>query len=78
MQAIAVGATDSALALEMASREDTLVAGALTVNHGQLDAAARELFVSSAANRQFLMSQALSLLTPSLRAAYAVAWDRGY
>src|SRR6185437_6314377 len=34
------------------------------------DAGARELFVGSAANRRFLMSQALSLLTPSLRGDY--------
>jgi signal transduction histidine kinase len=70
LQAIAVGATDSALALEMVSRETTLVDGALAVDHGQLDAAARQLFISSAANRQFLMGQTLSLLTPSLRAGY--------
>src|SRR5579863_2281668 len=60
MQAIAVGATDSALALEMVSREVTLVAGAEAVTRGRLDAGARELFVSSAANRQFLMKQTLS------------------
>jgi signal transduction histidine kinase len=70
MQAIAVGATDSALALEMVSREVTLVAGAEAVTHGRLDAGARELFVSSAANRQFLMKQTLSLLSPNLRADY--------
>ena len=71
LQAVAVGATDSALALEMASREVTLVDGALTVSHGQLDAGARQLFISTAANRQFLMSQALSLLSPTLRGEYA-------
>ena len=54
----------------MVSREATLVDGALTVDHGKLDAAARQLFISSAANRQFLMNQALSLLTPSLRAGW--------
>ena len=70
LQAIAVGATDSALALEMVSREVTLVDGALSIDHGQLDAAERQLFTSSAANRQFLMSQTLSLLTPSLRGGY--------
>jgi signal transduction histidine kinase len=70
LQAIAVGATDSALALEMVSRESTLVNGALAIDHGQLNTGARQLFISSAANRQFLMSQALSLLTPDLRASY--------
>jgi signal transduction histidine kinase len=75
LQAIAVGATDSGLALMMVIREATLVDGALTVDHGQLNAAARQLFVSSAANRQFLMNQALSLLTPSLRAGYDTIVD---
>jgi signal transduction histidine kinase len=71
MQAIGIGATDSALAMEVVTGETTLVDGALTVGHGQMDAAARRLFISSATNRQFLMNQALSLLTPSLRAGYA-------
>ena len=44
LQATAVGATDSALALTMVSREATLVDGALTVDHGKLDAAARQAF----------------------------------
>jgi signal transduction histidine kinase len=70
MQAIGVGAIDAALELEMVSREATLVDGALTVEHGQLDAAARQLFISTANSRQFLMNQALSLLTPSLSAGY--------
>jgi signal transduction histidine kinase len=71
LQAIAIGATDSALALETLSQEVTLVAGAEAVDHGQLGAGARQLFISSAANRQFLMSQTLSLLTPTLRGGYA-------
>ena len=71
MQAIGIGATDSALAMELIGGEFTLVDGALTVGHGQMDAAARRLFISSATNRQFLTNQALSLLTPSLRAGDA-------
>ena len=71
MQAIGIGATDSALAMGVVRGETTLVDGALTVGHGQMDAAARGLFISSATNRQFLTSQALSLLTPSLRAGFA-------
>jgi hypothetical protein len=70
LQAIAIGATDSGLALETLSQEVTLVAGAEAVDHGQLGASARQLFISSAANRQFLMSQTLSLLTPALRDGY--------
>jgi len=70
LQAIGVGAIDAALELEMVSREAALMDGALTVQHGQLDGAARQLFISTATSRQFLMNQALSLLTPSLRAGY--------
>src|ERR1700730_686974 len=70
MQAIGVGAIDAALELEMVSREATLVDGGLTVEHGQLDAAGRQLFISTANSRQFLLNQALSLLTPSLSAGY--------
>ncbi len=50
--------------------------GALTVEHGQMDAAARQLFISTATSRQFLMNQALSLLTPSLRAGFAAIVTR--
>ena len=71
MQAIGIGTIDAVLAMDMITREATLVDGALTVDHGRMDAAARQLFISSATNRQFLMNQALSLLTPSLRAGYA-------
>ena len=71
MQAIGIGATDAALAMEVVRGEATLVDGALTAGDGQMDPAARRLFISSATNRQFLMNQALSLLTPSLRAGYA-------
>jgi len=71
LQAIGVGAIDGALELEVVSQEATLVDGALTVEHGHMDAAARQLFTASATRRQFLMNQALSLLTPSLRAGYA-------
>ncbi len=71
MQAIAVGATDSALVLEMISREATLVAGALTITHGKLSAGEQQLFISIAGQRQFLMNQTLSLLSPALRASYA-------
>jgi signal transduction histidine kinase len=70
MQAMGIGATDAARALEMVSREATLVDGALTVSQGQMDAPARQLFSSSATSRQLLMDQALSLLKPSLRAGY--------
>jgi signal transduction histidine kinase len=77
LQAIGVGAIDAALELEMVSREAALMDGALSVEHGQLDAPARQLFISTATSRQFLMNQALSLLTPSLRAGYVTITHSG-
>jgi signal transduction histidine kinase len=66
LQAVAVGVLDAGLALEMVTREIALVDGALAVDRGQMSAADRGLFTSSAASRRFLMSQALSLLPDSL------------
>src|ERR1700722_4686904 len=71
MQAMGIGAIDAALELEMVSREATLMDGALTVEHGQMNATARQQFISTATSRRFLMNQALSLLTPSLGAGFA-------
>jgi signal transduction histidine kinase len=71
LQAIGIGSTDAGLATELLSGEVTLVDGALTIGRGQLDAAAQQLFISTATKRQFLTSQALSLLPPSLRAVFA-------
>jgi signal transduction histidine kinase len=65
-----VGASDAGYALEMASREATLVAGAL-VDRGQLSAAARQLFIGAVASRRVLIGQALALLPPGFRAGYA-------
>jgi signal transduction histidine kinase len=70
-----VGASDAGYALEMASREATLVAGAL-VDRGQLSAAARQEFIGDVTSRRVLMGQALALLTPGFRAPY-VAVDSG-
>jgi signal transduction histidine kinase len=66
---VSIGATDASYALEMASRETALVAGALA-DRGQMSASARQLFASSAANRGLLMNDALAFLTPALRAGY--------
>ena len=71
MQAVAIGTIDAVLEMEMITREATLVDGAVSADRDRMDAAARQLFISSATNRQFLMSQALSLLTPSIRDRYA-------
>jgi signal transduction histidine kinase len=66
---VSIGATDGSYALEMASREATLVAGALA-DRGQMSASARQLFASSVANRRLLMNDALVFLTPDLRGGY--------
>ena len=66
---VSVGTSDSAYVYEMTTREITLVGGAL-LDHGQMSAAARTLFASSAANRRLLMNEALALMTPSLDAGY--------
>jgi signal transduction histidine kinase len=71
LQAVSVGATDGGLALQMVTREAMLVDGALTVSRGVLSPGARQLFISSAASRQFLMRQSLSLLSPTLRVYYS-------
>ncbi|WP_187366174.1 sensor histidine kinase [Trebonia kvetii] len=70
MQGISVGGIDSALALNDLSREVTLVAGALSVTHGQMSHGVQQLFISSVSRLQFLMNQTLSLLSPGLRAGY--------
>jgi signal transduction histidine kinase len=71
LEAAGIGTIDTVLALELGSREAVLVDGALQYNRGQLDTAARQLFISSAASRQLLMNQALSVLPSSLRGSYA-------
>jgi signal transduction histidine kinase len=66
------GVTDAAYALEMTGREVALVEGALAAG-GQLSPDVRGLFASSAANRQLLRSQALTLMGPGMRGQYATA-----
>jgi signal transduction histidine kinase len=66
---VSLGAVDGSYALEMASREATLVSGALA-DRGQMSASARQLFASSAANRQLLMNDAIVFLGPSMRADF--------
>ena len=75
LQPIGLGSTDAGLATELLSGEITLVDGALTIGHGQLGAASQQLFIGTATKRQFLTDQALSLLPPSLRAAFAATAD---
>ena len=71
LQAAGIGVIDTVMAFDMAGREATLADGALQADLGQLDTQARQLFISSAASRQSLMNQALSVLSPSLRSSYA-------
>jgi signal transduction histidine kinase len=66
---VSIGVADAAYAFEMASREATLVGGALA-DRGQMSPSVRQLFTSSAASRRLLMSQAVTLLTPGFRAGY--------
>jgi signal transduction histidine kinase len=70
LQPIGLGSTDAGLATELLSGEVTLVDGALAISNGHMDAASQQLFIGIATKRQFLTAQALSLLPPSLRAAF--------
>ena len=67
---VSVGASDSAYAFEMTSREVALVDGAL-LDRGVMTPDIGQQFASSAANRRLLMNESLALLTPSLRAGFA-------
>ena len=66
------GVTDAAYALEMTGREVTLVGGVLAAG-GHVSANVHELFANAAANRQLLTSDALALMGPGMRQAYAAA-----
>jgi len=67
--ATSVGAVDGAYALEMATREATLIDGALA-SGGQLPPAIRQLFASSAAERHQLLAETQALVPPGLYANY--------
>jgi len=64
-----IGAADAAYALEMTNREVVLADGALAEG-GSMSAAAQQAFTAAAANRQLLMNQVITLLPPSMSAAY--------
>jgi signal transduction histidine kinase len=64
-----IGAADAAYALEMANREVVLADGALA-DGGYLSAAAEQAFTGAAANRRLLMNQVITLMPPSMSAAY--------
>jgi signal transduction histidine kinase len=66
---VSIGTVDAAYVYELARREATLVDGALA-DRGQMSPSARQLFASSAANRNLLMNDVLAFLTPDLRAPY--------
>ncbi len=75
---VSVGASDSAYAFEMTSREVALVDGVL-LDRGQMSADIGQQFASSAANRRLLVNESLALLTPSLRAGFvSVENSRAY
>ncbi len=66
---ISVGAVDGAYALEMASREATLIDGALS-GGGQLTPAIRELFAGAAAQRHELLGETQALVTRAMYPSY--------
>jgi signal transduction histidine kinase len=70
LQSGSVAAVDAGVATDRASQELTLVDGALAFNRAQMSAASRQLFISAAAQREDLMSQSLSLMTPETRDLY--------
>ena len=65
----AAASVEAGRAIEMASREATLVAGSFYAG-GRMSKAERILFAQSAANRQLLMTDALKELDPSLGSGY--------
>jgi signal transduction histidine kinase len=70
----AIGAIDADYALEMTSREVSLMDGVLA-DAGEMSPPVRELFTASASGRQLMLNQAISLLTPSLRTPFLVLGD---
>jgi len=65
----AAASVEAGRAVEMASREATLVAGSFYAG-GRMPKAERILFAQTAANRQLLMSDALKQLDPSLGSGF--------
>ena len=65
-----IGASDAAYSLEMASREAALVDAAFA-RHGQMSAAARTLFIQSAAARRQLLGESLALVPSNLVADWS-------
>ena len=65
----AAASVEAGRAVEMASREATLVAGAFYAR-GRMSTAERTLFAQTAANRQLLMTDALKDLDPSLGSGF--------
>jgi signal transduction histidine kinase len=70
----AAASVEAGRAVEMASREATLVAGSFYAG-GRMPKAERILFAQTAANRQLLMTDALKVLDPSLGSGYLRAGD---
>jgi signal transduction histidine kinase len=66
---VSIGATNLSYAIQLGSREATLVGGALA-GGGQMSAAARQQFTTSVAIRRSLMSEGIAGLTPDLAAPY--------
>ena len=67
-----IGAMDGDYALEMAGREAALAGGVLETQH-PMSGTVRQLFASTMASRRLLMSDALAMMNPTLRAVYSGA-----
>jgi signal transduction histidine kinase len=65
----AAASIEAGRALELASREATLAAGPL-MSGGRMSQAERALFAQTAANRQYLMADAIRNLDPALGSGY--------
>jgi signal transduction histidine kinase len=72
----AAASVEAGRAVEMASREATLVAGTFYTG-GRMSKAERILFAQTAANRQLLMADALKELDPSLGSGFQRAESSG-
>jgi signal transduction histidine kinase len=65
----AAASVEAGRAVELASREVTLVTGAVMIG-GRMDKPERVLFAQMAANRQYLMAEALRRMDPSLGSGF--------
>jgi signal transduction histidine kinase len=68
-----IGVVESAYSLEMAGREIMLVDGALAVSKAVMSPDARQLFITSMANRRQMLTTGISLLAGVYHSSYVAA-----